>query len=437
MSEISLIDDEYMNAKKIVEKIQKYDITQTPLIVIYIGKHYDIISNTLKMTIFLLKEKRMPVVEKLISDADGAEVLEWYLKEQDKKLVVYDSLISYGMRKDGRLYKDYKLQCEKIFELGYSVISYAPPYRIKNKLKRVINELHNIGFMVEIIFENIPQEKINYLGFNTTPSVKAKSLYDRARKLIKVSLSNEVPFNEPRYDYVPIYLGNTYVAKLDLNDKRTTRSGWWETKILICPNCFKSITLGRDHENVDFLYDSHRAYFGYNELKVKSERGFKQHIKRCKPAFAGDGIWEVENEKQKEIAEKFARFSRREAGWDFPLITTESFNEGAKAFIFVDNGLPKGYVAFNRLNLDQFGEIYVLWDVYSFPAFRKKGIATKLIQYGINVLKIDKDYFGVSFPVRKVAHNIVLNNVGKYILAVEGNSYQKIEKKKLKEIWNS
>jgi len=33
--------------------------------------------------------------------------------------------------------------------------------------------------------------------------------------------------------------------------------------------------------------------------------------------------------------------------------------------------------------------------------------------------------------------NIVLNNVGKYILAVEGNSYQKIEKKKLKEIWNS
>jgi len=76
MSEISLIDDEYMNAKKIVEKIQKYDITQTPLIVIYIGKHYDIISNTLKMTIFLLKEKRMPVVEKLISDADGAEVLE-------------------------------------------------------------------------------------------------------------------------------------------------------------------------------------------------------------------------------------------------------------------------------------------------------------------------------------------------------------------------
>lgn len=103
----------------------------------------------------------------------------------------------------------------------------------------------------------------------------------------------------------------------------------------------------------------------------------------------------------------------------------------------MENNLPKGYVAFYRLNLDQFGEIYVLWDLYTFPAFRKKGIATKLIQYGIKVLKINKDYFGVSFPVRKVAHNIVLNNAGKYILAVEGNRYQKIEKKKLKEIWSS
>lgn len=235
---------------------------------------------------------------------------------------------------------------------------------------------------------------------------------------------------ELRKDLVPVYLNNVLIFNLD--EKTSSCSGWQEAKILVCPSCLKSTTLGRDNDDEKFCYDPERAYLGYYGLKIKNETGFRHHVALCKPLFAGDGVWRVITKKQEDVALRFARFSRHETQWDFAQLNSIMLRKGAKVFVFCESGILKGYVVFDRVKLKERKVLYVLCDLFVFSAFRKLGIATKLVDYGNMFLNIDRDSLGVSFPVLDAARNIVLRAAGEYIITSSG---QKISKKELVEAW--
>lgn len=228
---------------------------------------------------------------------------------------------------------------------------------------------------------------------------------------------------------VPVYLGDALIFELDR--ETTSPSGWQETKVLVCPYCLKSTTLGRDDNDGEFQYDSFRAYFNYDELKIKDEKGFRRHVRACKIVFAENGVCNAATKKQIEIAERFARFSRRETNWDFAQFNRSMIDHGARVFVFCKDGVLKGYVVFDKRSLREIGTIYVLCDIYTFPVFRKSGIATRLIDHGIEVLKIDRDNLGISFPIREAARNIVLNAIGKYVIGVSGKTCSRFLKEEL------
>ena len=52
-------------------------------------------------------------------------------------------------------------------------------------------------------------------------------------------------------------------------------------KIFICPNCFKSIHLGKYSETDKFAYEDYDTIRSSHTLSYKTEKGFKNHIKKC------------------------------------------------------------------------------------------------------------------------------------------------------------
>jgi len=170
-------------------------------------------------------------------------------------------------------------------------------------------------------------------------------------------------------------------------------------------------------------------------LMVSDEIEYKHHISKCKPVFSSDGNQDVKTDQQQEIAIQFAIFSKNETGKDYRSVTKKMFNEGLRAFIFVDKYHPIGFIPFKKVVLEDLREIYVVCDMFTFPKFRGRGIASDLLNFGIEQLKIDRKNIACTFPVEKSAQNIILNNAIENVIRVRGNFSRKFIKEELSRYW--
>ena len=175
-----------------------------------------------------------------------------------------------------------------------------------------------------------------------------------------------------------------------------------ENKIEICPYCCKGIFLRRDSEKEPWRSDNQIA--GVSQLEqVHSNRGFTNHVKSCKRRFERDEIIRIDTDEQKEVLYQYAFFSKRDAGWDFSLVDKNLFDNGAVVYGYVENHVLLGYVAFHPKD----GEHFSIWDLYTLPSMRRRGIATRLLKHGIRELSLNPDRLWVSLPVTDASEGII------------------------------
>lgn len=218
---------------------------------------------------------------------------------------------------------------------------------------------------------------------------------------------------------VPVYLNGVQVYVFhdacDYPDK----------KVLLCPGCLRAVTFGRDKDAHPYVKAWPAPVF--EEMKgVRTPRGFAHHARRCVPAFSRDGIARVETGRQQYAVRQLARLSRRDAGWDFPLVDEGSFKDGVgTVYVQVVDGAPVSYVAFRRQEIPGAGPAHVVWDLFTLPPYRGQGYATSVLDHGIGELGIDRERLPVSLPVTKYSENIVRRASTKYILGRGGGLFDR------------
>ncbi len=202
---------------------------------------------------------------------------------------------------------------------------------------------------------------------------------------------------------VPVYLNGVEVYEFH------ELCEYSDTKAFVCPGCFKAVTFGRDDEAHNYVQTEPVQVF--DELdRVSTLRGFAHHARRCHPAFPHDGIFEVVTDQQQYTVKQLALLSRRDGRWDFPLVDDSSFRgDVGTVFVYVRDRVPVSYVAFRRKNVPDHGPTDIIWDLFTLPPYRRQGLATAVLNHGIEELKLDRDYLPVSLPVTEYSEKIVRN----------------------------
>lgn len=430
---LAMVDIKYNSAIKISKPFDEYE--QRPLFVIFKAKNDDGLTSILKMTVAHL-EKSHDTIHALIRMGHGTEDLESYIEKENKKIAVVN-VLRWCIRRDGGIYISTQRQLIKLFEYGYSVVSATFGVR---RINQSIRELEKIGFKVVVIEQSDRINSFDYPGMvfddEPTPAKEAIELETQGQTVYLTEIEDYktrcIPINERE----PVLLGEVKAfERPNKSDYGNVSTGWRETKFVICPHCLKATTLGRDSDDEEFRYDPTCIVGTFEGLVVQSEKGFKRHVRQCEPLFDDDGIWEVISDKQKLVAERFALISRRETLWNSSQIDRSSFRRGARAFILIDEGVPKAYNAFWKQDTEDFGEIYTCWDTYTFPEFRGKGYASLLLHHGINILEIDINHFPISFPVTEAAKNFTSKIAGENIIAFMYGRYSVIKKNDLIKEW--
>lgn len=157
-------------------------------------------------------------------------------------------------------------------------------------------------------------------------------------------------------------------------------------------------------------------------LDYKTENEFKGHIQTCPPVL-NPGINRISsnsNEKSHNLIDTFSRLSKNECGWSQQVYKSDfSYGDNVVAYVFVNEVGPVAYVAFRAKNFDTEslkGRHYVLWDLFTFPKFRRQGLATTLVNHGIDDLGIDVSLFSASMPLKNNSKHIVRNIYGGRIM---------------------
>jgi GNAT superfamily N-acetyltransferase len=198
-----------------------------------------------------------------------------------------------------------------------------------------------------------------------------------------------------------------------------------DKKTLVCPGCFRAVTFGRDEGSHTYVKAWPVQVF--DELNgVSTLRGFGHHARRCAPAFSRDGISRVVTDRQQYAVKQLARLSKRDAGWDFPLVDAAFFEEGAgTVYVNVVDGVPVSYVAFRREEIPGAGPAHVIWDLFTLPPYRGRGYATSILDHGIADLGINRERLPVSLPVTEYSRNIIRNASTKYLLGRGGGLFDR------------
>jgi GNAT superfamily N-acetyltransferase len=182
-----------------------------------------------------------------------------------------------------------------------------------------------------------------------------------------------------------------------------------DTKTLLCPGCLKAVTFGRDTDAHPYVNVELPGLFDKLD-RVSTPRGFSHHTRRCPPAFPLDGIARAVTEQQRYIVKQFARLSKRDAGWDFPLVDDAFFeNDVGTVFVYARDRVPVSYVAFRRQEIPDIGSTYLIWDLFTLRPFRRQGVATAVLDHGIRVLQIDRASLPVSLPCTAYSKRIIQN----------------------------
>ncbi len=162
---------------------------------------------------------------------------------------------------------------------------------------------------------------------------------------------------------------------------------------------------------------------------TKKEDCWKMEVKK-----KVDGIYKVLDDYEKKLAYNFSMKACSESGWDSALVHPEFFDDGIVAYYYVKEGEPVGYVAFSEEKFVE-GTYYALLEVYTKPENRNNGIASNLIDHGIDELKIDKDNFFVYVPITNLSKNIILKRINKTVYTVydHNNLLSKLTKKEFED----
>lgn len=153
-----------------------------------------------------------------------------------------------------------------------------------------------------------------------------------------------------------------------------------------------------------------------------------------------DGIYKVNTDKEVAISELFSILSMMECCWEARLITKEAFENRVIAYLYIENGYVKGYVAFEEKSPSKQVKnnkqtFYILVEVYTCPQFRRKGISSKLIDFAIEDLNIDTTKLFVSGPVMPAAQKIIAERVDELIILEEETALKTCTKDEIEKMW--
>jgi GNAT superfamily N-acetyltransferase len=423
------------------------DYTNTPIFIILRSNGITKPDDILKMSISLLDHNDFPVYPALVSIC-GINIIDKIVSEEHSRILISESIVSYAACSGFSI--QMQKQCEKLYQTGCSVITTLPK---DADFELISKKMEEIGYYVKILDElnNVEFDLPSLRCDEKQPSIVVPLMkkFHETHMTIQSSddhwvvLSKDNPDDPERSVYFAekdrfitkypfrIYIGKTEVDCIENPD--SVFIGWVEAKQMYCPHCMKDIVLGRDSQKNPFTY--HPCFDLHSELVLIDESAFWRHVGICPPQFPGDGIYEIQTDGQRKIAAILSLIAKRECGWDSPSIGVNSFEKGARAFILIQNGAPLSYLAFQRREFDGIGLKYILWDLFTFPAFRKQGLSSSLLDHAIEVLDIDKDLFFISFPVRVGAKTIIMNRVGKEVAMIRLGRNEKINKNDLLKNW--
>ncbi len=165
----------------------------------------------------------------------------------------------------------------------------------------------------------------------------------------------------------------------------------------------------------------------------KSMADYYEHLDRCKRVFRSnwhgpEGAY-VKTTKQKEVAVNFGYYSMISQFLFHNPITHAGFERGEVVLIHSNDDCPEGFVAFYPVNFTENNKListYALWDMFTFPNFRRMGIATKLLKDGLYSLDIDLDYFVVNTPINHKAASIIIHQEIDSLILKYDEGYQRI-----------
>lgn len=438
----------YKNAQKILQSLLQKDYLEKPVFIIlrYIGTVRP--NDILRMIVSLFLYNKLPTYPNLVS-ISGINIINDILSKNDSRILVSETIVSYSQCSTPRLPIQMQKQCERLYQCGCSVITTLPK---SSEITELSQDLTIIGYNV-IIQDEIDDIEVDLFSFTRKERIQSPdvdALLVPYRKCITEIASSDDCWKEltpdipqgpqvlvyfPEKDqYITKYPMITYIGDIQVDClEHPPTLGWVEAKLVYCPHCMKVILFGRDSQTDSFKF--HPSCGSRPELILVDETAFRHHVEKCPQPFPADGIHEVQTDHQKQITAKLSLIAKRECGWDSPTFAVHSFERGARAFILIRNGVPAAYVGFQKKTCNDFGELYVLWDLYTFPEFRKQGLSSSLLDHAIEVLKIDKDSFFISFPVREGAKNIVMSRVGHNVGVVRGREYDIHEKEFVLEHW--
>lgn len=331
---------------------------------------------------------------------------------KEKSCVVVKSMIRLGNSKISRFSI---LNLETTCRFVHDFITCLSPDDCAAAME-VKDLLRKIGFHVILFkFRNVP----GYNIYEAAIDEALRDLDDEERFPVNFNhLSDKIYYSRGRSD-VPVYLNGVKIHEFD------TPCEYSDTKALLCPGCFKAITFGRDDESQIYVKTEEAEIFDDLD-KVSTPRGFTHHTRHCLSPFPKEGICKVVTNQQQYSIKRLALLSKKDAHWDFALVDDSFFRDGdGIVYAYVNNGIPASYVAFLRKDIPNHGSTYVIWDLYTLMPYRRRGLATAVLDYGIEELGINREYLPVSLPLTKYSRNIIPKTSTKYLMGRGGKLYDR------------
>ncbi|KXS43916.1 MAG: hypothetical protein AWU59_843 [Methanolobus sp. T82-4] len=185
-------------------------------------------------------------------------------------------------------------------------------------------------------------------------------------------------------------------------------------KFCICPGCFGTIHLGRNSDKQKWS----RSYEDYisnrkSRLNCRNEDAFLDHVDNC-TCFPENGVNRIDNSSSKRecnMVDLFSQLSRKgDNGYHAPdsrrVRGDDILFGNFIAYMFIDACGPTSCAMFEIWNNKKSEKRIGLIDVYTFQPFRNRGYATKILEYAIEDLNINRSSFSYLSPACDTMNHI-------------------------------
>ncbi len=270
-------------------------------------------------------------------------------------------------------------------------------------------------------------------------------------------IRREITIEDFDKDPIPVIIGKTEAFKIEYNVPMsifypsgpilTFEDNWGyyekgqnQMKVMVCPKCLRAIIIGRDSLQEKYYHSNQHSWIRLTNENLfeplagpKSMVEYYKHLDRCKRVFRSN--WQnpegtlVRTAKQIEVAVNFGYYSMISQNLFHNPITHTRLERGEVVLIHSNDDCPEGYVAFYPVNFTEDNKMkstHALWDIFTFPNFRRRGIATKLLKDGLHYLDIDLDCFVVNTPISHKAASIIIQQEIDSLILKYDERYQRI-----------